>query len=255
MPVKDATQRFSSRVDNYVRYRPGYPLEILELLKKECGLAPESVIADIASGTGIFTRMLLENGNCVFGVEPNAKMRRAGERFLENHAGFTSVAGTAEATTLPDHSVDFVTAAQAAHWFDREKARREFIRILKPEGCWAVLLWNERRTDSTPFLRDYEHLLLTYGTDYQEVRHERTTAEIAGFFAPSPFRSCGLEMRQEVDYAGLEGRLLSSSYVPTSNHANYEPMLRELQRIYKAHQVSDRVRLEYNTLVYCGQLE
>src|ERR1700674_926816 len=254
MRVKDATQRFSSRVNNYVLYRPGYPAEILELLKKECGLGSESVIADIASGTGIFTRMLVENGNRVFGVEPNDEMRRAGERFLESYSRFTSVAGKAEATTLPDHSVDFVTAAQAAHWFDREKARREFIRILKPGG-WTVLLWNERRTDSTPFLRDYERLLLTYGTDYQEVRHERTTAEIADFFAPSLFRSSALEMRQEVDYTGLEGRLLSSSYTPTPGHAGYEPMLRELRRIFDAHRVSDRVSLEYKTLVYYGQLQ
>jgi SAM-dependent methyltransferase len=253
MPVKDATQRFSSRVDNYVRYRPGYPAEALELLKTECGLTPDWVIADIASGTGIFTRMLAENGNRVFGVEPNDEMRRAGERFLQKHSRFTSIAGTAEATTLPNHSVDVVTAAQAAHWFEREKARREFIRILKPNG-WLVLLWNERRTDSTAFLREYEQLLITYGTDYQEVRHERTTAEIADFFAPSTFRSCALEMRQEVDYAGLEGRLLSSSYTPTPDRANYEPMLRELRRTFDAHQLHDRVSLEYNTLVYFGQL-
>lgn len=253
MPVKDATQRFSSRVDNYVRYRPGYPPEILELLQRECGLTPDSVIADIASGTGIFTRMLTENGNRVFGVEPNDEMRRAGEQFLGSYSSFASVAGTAEATTLPDHSIDIITAAQAAHWFDREKARREFVRILRPRG-WTVLLWNERRTDSTQFLREYEHLLLTYGTDYQEVRHERTTAEIAGFFAPSPFRSCSLETRQEVDYEALEGRLLSSSYIPMPDHANYKPMLRELARVFKAHQVNDRVVLEYNTLVYYGQL-
>ncbi|HSZ03509.1 MAG TPA: class I SAM-dependent methyltransferase [Terriglobales bacterium] len=253
MPVKDATQRFSSRVENYVRYRPGYPSEVLELLKNECGLTPDSVIADIASGTGIFTRMLAENGNRVFGVEPNDEMRRAGERFLERYSGFTSIAGTAEATTLPDHIVDIVTAAQAAHWFDREKARREFVRILKPGG-WLVLLWNERRTDSTPFLREYEHLLLAYGTDYREVRHERTTAEIADFFSPSPFRSSTLELRQEVDYPGLEGRLLSSSYTPTSDHANYDAMLRELRRIFEAHQIDDRVSLDYNTLVYYGRL-
>jgi len=252
MPVKDATQRFSSRVENYVRFRPGYPPEVFELLQRECGLAPDSVIADIASGTGIFTRMLAENGNRVFGVEPNDKMRRAGERLLESYSGFTSIAGTAEATTLPDHIVDIVAAAQAAHWFDREKARREFVRILKPGG-WLVLLWNERRTDSTPFLREYEHLLLAYGTDYQEVRHERTTAEIADFFSPSPFRSRNLEMRQEVDYTGLEGRLLSSSYTPTSDHANYDTMLRELRRIFDAHQIDDRVSLEYNTLVYYGR--
>jgi ubiquinone/menaquinone biosynthesis C-methylase UbiE len=253
MPVQNATQRFSSRVDNYVRYRPGYPREVLDLLKKECGLKTESMIADIASGTGIFTQMLLENGNCVFGVEPNAEMRRAGEAFLQSYPRFTSIAGTAEATTLPEHSVEIVTAAQAAHWFDREKAQREFIRILKPGG-WCVLLWNERRTDSTHFLREYEQLLLTYGTDYQEVRHERTTAEIAGFFSPSPFGSSALEMRQNVDYAGLEGRLLSSSYTPTPEHEKYEPMLRELRRIFDEHQINDRVSLEYNTLVYYGQL-
>src|SRR5580704_14420666 len=253
MPVKNATQRFSSRVDNYVRYRPGYPGEVLDLLKKKCSLTTDSVIADIASGTGIFTRVLLDNGNRVFGVEPNAEMRRAGEEFLRSDPGFTSVAGTAEATTLPDHAVNLVTAAQAAHWFDREKARREFIRILKPGG-WLVLLWNERRTDSTPFLREYEHLLLAYGTDYREVRHERTTAEIADFFSPSPFRSSTLEMRQEVDYAGLEGRLLSSSYTPMPDHKNYEPMLRELRRIFDAHQDNGSVSLDYNTLVYYGRL-
>jgi SAM-dependent methyltransferase len=253
MPVQNATQRFSSRVDNYVRYRPGYPREVLDLLKKDCDLATESVIADIASGTGIFTRVLLENGNRVFAVEPNAEMRRAGEEFLRSYPRFTSVAGTAEATTLPGHSVEIVTAAQAAHWFDREKARGEFIRILKPGG-WCVLLWNERRTDSTSFLREYEQLLLTYGTDYEEVRHERTTAEIAGFFSPTLFELSTLEMRQEVDYAGLEGRLLSSSYTPTPEHENYEPMLRELQRIFDEHQINDRVSLDYNTLVYYGQL-
>ncbi len=175
MAVKDSTQRFSSRVGNYVRYRPAYPSAVLDLLKNECGLTPASVIADIASGTGIFTRMLLENGNRVFGVEPNADMRKAGEEFLRAYPQFTSVAGTAEATTLADHSVDLITAAQAAHWFDREKARREFIRICRPGG-WTVLLWNERRTGSTPFLRDYEQLLLEYGTDYQDVRYERTIA-------------------------------------------------------------------------------
>jgi SAM-dependent methyltransferase len=253
MPVKDATQRFSSRVENYVRYRPGYPPDVLELLKNKCGLTSDSVIADIASGTGIFTRMLAKNGNRVFGVEPNDEMRRAGERLLESYSGFKSIAETAEATTLPDHSVDIVTAAQAAHWFDREKARGEFIRILKPGG-WLVLLWNERRTDSTPFLREYEHLLLAYGTDYREVRHERTTAEIADFFSPSPFRSSTLEMRQEVDYAGLEGRLLSSSYTPMPDHKNYEPMLRELRRIFDAHQDNGSVSLDYNTLVYYGRL-
>src|SRR5271156_834226 len=126
MPVSNATSRFSDRVENYVRYRPGYPPEALRALQAECGLTPQHALADIASGTGIWTRVLLENGNPVFGVEPNTEMRQAGERLLTGFPKFTSVAGTAEATTLADQSVDFVTAAQAAHWFDRARAREEF---------------------------------------------------------------------------------------------------------------------------------
>jgi SAM-dependent methyltransferase len=250
---RDPTQRFSSRVENYVRYRPGYPPQILQLLKDECGLTPASILADIASGTGLLTRMFLENGNRVFGVEPNSEMRQAGERLLAACPGFVSVAGTAEATTLPDHGVNFVTAAQAAHWFDRAKARQEFVRILQPGG-WCVLIWNERRTDSTRFLRDYEKLLLTYGTDYQDVRHEHTTASILGFFAPSPFQSRIFEMKQQFDYTGVEGRLLSSSYTPQPDHPNYSPMLQELRRIFEAHASGGRVTLEYTTRVFYGHL-
>lgn len=253
MPAKDATQRFSSRVDNYVRYRPGYPQEVIELLKRDCALTADSVIADIASGTGIFTRLLLENGNRVFGVEPNEAMRQAGEEFLSGYPKFSSVAGTAEATTLPDRSVDLVTAAQAAHWFDRAKARREFLRILKPQG-WTVLIWNERQTNSTAFLRDYEALLLNFGTDYQDVRHERTTEEIAEFFTPPAFHTNKFENDQECDYSGLEGRLLSSSYTPGPDNANYQPMLRELRRIFDQHQHGGQVVLKYETRVFFGHL-
>ena len=253
MAVQDSTQRFSSRVENYVRYRPGYPPGVIDLLANECGLSSASIVADIASGTGIFSRMLLENGNRVFGVEPNAGMRRAGEEFLRAYPRFLSLAGTAEATTLDDHSVDFVTAAQAAHWFDREKARREFIRICRPGG-WTVLLWNERRTGSSPFLRAYEQLLVECGTDYQEVRSERTTQQIEAFFAPSRFQFRTFEYQQQFDYPALEGRLLSSSYTPQAGDAKFAPMLRQLRRIFDEHQVGGQVTFEYDTRVYCGQL-
>ncbi len=150
MSIQEPTHRFSSRVDNYVLHRPGYPADVLGLLRTECGLTPNSVIADIASGTGIFTRLLLENGNRVYGVEPNPEMRSAGETFLAAFPRFTSITGTAEATILAAQSVDLITAAQAAHWFDRGKSRREFVRILKPGG-WLVLLWNERQPTRRPF--------------------------------------------------------------------------------------------------------
>ncbi|HEY3974575.1 MAG TPA: class I SAM-dependent methyltransferase [Candidatus Sulfotelmatobacter sp.] len=253
MPASNATSRFSDRVEHYVRYRPGYPAEVLQVLKTECGLQSGHVIADIASGTGIWTRVLLEHGNHVFGVEPNAEMRQAGERLLASFPKFTSVSGTAEATTLPNHSVDFVTAAQAAHWFDRARARAEFVRILKPGG-WLVLLWNERLTDSTPFLRDYEQLLLTYGTDYEEVRHERTTDSVNEFFDPAPFHERVFPMQQEFDYAGVEGRLLSSSYAPGPEDPKHTPMLQELRRIFEMRAVDGRIAFEYKTRVYYGRV-
>ena len=187
------------------------------------------------------------------GVEPNAEMREAGERLLSGFPKFTSVAGTAEATTLPSQAVDFVTAAQAAHWFNRERARREFVRILNPGG-WLVLLWNERLTDSTGFLRDYEQLLLTYGTDYQDIRHEKHNLRGEQFFDPAPFQEREFGMRQEFDYAGIEGRLLSSSYAPGPDHPQHVPMLRELRRIFDAHARRNRVAFEYKTRLYFGRL-
>ena len=247
----EPTQRFSSRVDNYARFRPGYPAEIIELLKQQCGLTGASVIADIASGTGIFTRLLLENGNHVLGVEPNEKMRVAGEEYLASYPNFTSITGTAETTTLPDHSVDLTTCAQAAHWFDREKALNEFRRILKPDG-YLVLIWNDRRIGATAFAHDYEQLLLKYGTDYAEVkRRDNASAE---FFGSIPCKKRVLRNFQDLDYAGLEGRLLSSSYTPQSGHASYAPMKAALKHIFDTHHIGGRVRMEYDTKLYFGQL-
>ncbi len=227
---------------------------MLHLLRAECGLTPASVIADIASGTGIFTRLLLENGNPVFGVEPNAEMRQAGEKYLADFPRFTSLNGTAEATTLAAQTVDLITAAQAAHWFNLGQARREFVRILKPGG-WCVLLWNERQLDSTPFLRAYEHLLREYGSDYQQVRHELTTARMDEFFAPSPSRERVFASRQEFDYPALQGRLLSSSYAPPAGAPTYQPMLRELKKIFDACHLNGKVAFEYHTRVFYGRLD
>jgi SAM-dependent methyltransferase len=247
------TTRFSDRVDNYVRYRPGYSHEVIELLRSECGLRPDQFVADVASGTGLFTRLLLENGNSVFAVEPNAEMREMGNQELARYPRLVSVAGKAEDTTLAPASMDFVTAAQAAHWFDLPRARAEFVRILKPDG-WCVLIWNERRTDSTPFLCDYEQMLLDYGTDYKEVRHERTTAIIHNFFAPKLCHERIFDLRQRFDYQGTAGRLLSSSYAPLEGHPNYAPMMRKLERIFRTHAQDGTVEFEYNTRVYYGHL-
>ena len=250
---KSPTARFSDRVENYVRYRPGYPPEVLELLRTECGLQPNHIVADIASGTGLFTRLFLENGNSVYAVEPNPEMREMGAHLLAGYDRLVPVGGTAEETKLGSASVDFVTAAQAAHWFDLQRTRAEFARILKPGG-WCVLIWNERSIEATPFLRNYEQLLLTYGTDYKEVRHERTTAIIHEFFAPAPSNERVFSLRQQFDYEGTAGRLLSSSYAPLEDHPNHAPMMRELERIFRAYTKDGVVEFEYKTRVYWGNL-
>jgi ubiquinone/menaquinone biosynthesis C-methylase UbiE len=250
----DPTQRFSDRVENYVKYRPGYPAAVIDTLKVDCRLTEDSVIADVGSGTGILTELFLKNGARVFGVEPNREMRAAAERLLGGHARFTSVAATAEATTLPAHSVDFVTAGQAFHWFDRQQARQEFRRILKPQG-WVVLVWNERRTKATPFLEAYEKLLLTYAVDYASVDHRLITDEIiAAFFRPGAFKLKVFESNQPQDFEGCQGRLLSASYTPRADHPNYEPRLAELRSIFDAYQVNGTVPFEYDTKLYYGQL-
>jgi len=193
--MTDPTKRFSNRVENYIKYRPGYPTAVIDLLKCECGLSEDSIIADVGSGTGILSELFLPLGILVYGVEPNQDMRNAAERLLKNYPDFTSINGKAEATTLPENGVDFVVAGQAFHWFDGRAARDEFHRILKPRG-WVVLIWNERHLDSTPFLRAYEELLLEFGTDYEQLRHENADKRIASFFAPEEFKLASFENLQ-----------------------------------------------------------
>lgn len=250
----DSTKRFSSRVDNYVRYRPGYPKAIIDLLRDDCGLNKDSVIADIGSGTGKLTELFLDNGNPVLGVEPNREMREAGERLLKPFPRFTSVDGTAEATTLPDHCADFIITGQAFHWFDQERCRPEFLRILKPGG-WVVIVWNDRRTDATPFLEDYETLLADFSIDYARVNHRRVDdpATVREFFRSAP-RLKTFPYTQVFDYEGLKGRLLSSSYAPEVGQPNHEAMLARLRQIFDTHQKDGHVVFEYDTRVHYGHL-
>jgi SAM-dependent methyltransferase len=250
----DPTRRFSSRVENYVKYRPRYPEAILGLLRRECGMSPNSVVADIGSGPGFLAQLFLANGNRVYGVEPNREMREAGERLLAEYGQFVSVEGTAEQTTLEDASADFVTAGQAYHWFEAEAARSEFRRILRPDG-WVVLVWNDRRNDSTPFLERYERLLHQWAPEYHAVDHKQIGEDaLLAFYGPGGFRRATYPNRQLFDYAGLQGRLLSSSYAPEAGHPNHEPMLAALRELYSAHQRNGTVAFEYDTLVYYGHL-
>ncbi len=247
-----STTRFSNRVADYVQFRPHYPIEIIDLLSAKCDLTPESVMADIGSGTGLLAKLFLENDNPVIGIEPNQEMRQAGEQYLAEFGRFTSMDGTAEATRLPAHAMDIAIAGQAFHWFDHAKARTEFMRILKPEG-FAVLVWNVRRAESTPFLRDYEKLVSTFGLNYAEINHLNAQAQsvLAPFFGGEYF-TARFDNIQRFDLDGLLGRIHSSSYMPANDHANYAPMAARAKEIFNAHQQNGKVAFEYDTVIYYG---
>jgi SAM-dependent methyltransferase len=252
--ARDPKARFTDRVDDYVRYRPGYPGDVIDLLVRECGLGPASVVADVGSGTGILSKLLLTTGARVVGVEPNAAMRAAAERDLGESPRFQSVDGSAEATGLEPASVDLVTAAQAFHWFDPVRTRAELARILHSPG-FAALVWNDRA--STPFNDDYEVMLDRFAPDYASVRERDRSPEpkMRAFFAPAEVRRASFPNRQVFDEAGLRGRLMSSSYAPQPGHPMYEPILARLAELFAIHARGGQLELRYETVIYWGRLK
>jgi SAM-dependent methyltransferase len=249
----DPTRRFSSRVDDYVRYRPSYPPEVGLLLARDCGLNKDSTVADMGSGTGLLSKLFLDLGCRVVGVEPNADMRQAGDQLLAHYQIFTSIDARAEQTGLPDRSVDLVAAGQAFHWFDATAARREFDRILRAPK-WVALIWNEREV-AGGFLEGYEDLLHRYAPDYAKVDHRQIdAARITGFFGHGNWKLATFRNVQEFDLNGVRGRLDSSSYAPRPGDASYEPMLAELGRLFEAHQERGQVSFLYQTKLYYGTL-
>lgn len=252
--MKLSTERFGDRVANYVKYRPNYPREVAEFMMGELGLPTGSLIADIASGTGKFTELLLDGGYEVVAVEPNDEMRIAAEELLGADPLLRSVNGTAEATNLPTQSVDAITVAQAFHWFDAARAREEFIRILKPGGA-VLLIWNDRLTDGSPFLREYEAMLVEQLPEYKEVGHKHYDSErLREFFSPGAMREAHFPNRQEFDLEGLAGRLLSSSYAATSGPAHDALMVR-VGALFTTHAADGKVAFEYSTRIFYGSLD
>jgi SAM-dependent methyltransferase len=250
--IRDSTRRFSDRVADYVRYRPSYPRDVVGFLHDTCGVASGALVADIGAGTGISTRLFLEAGHPVIAVEPNQAMRDTAIESLSGYAGFRAVSGTAEATTLEDAGVDLVIAGQAFHWFDPASARREFARILKPGGLVA-LFWNSRLLTGSAFLEGYEALLRRYGVDYSEVAERYSDdAAMSAWFGARFAHKAVFPNAQVLDFVGLEGRLMSSSYAPKAGHPNHQPLVAALRDLFDRTAQNGTVDFAYSTRLYVG---
>jgi len=249
MERKENTTRFSDRVTDYVKYRPGYPDGIIPFLEENFGISPQDTVADIGAGTGLSSRLFLEKNYTVIAVEPNASMRNAAISQLQHFSGFRMSSGTAEKTLLPDRAVDVVVAAQAFHWFNTSAVRDEFRRILKPGG-WVVLIWNERRI-STDFEKEYDQLIIKHAIDYVKVDHRNIDFErVKKFFSPNAVTLKTFSNYQDFDFNGLKGRLRSSSYIPQVGEQGYEEMVEDLRKLYDKHHEENSIRISYDTKVY-----
>lgn len=253
MTSTDSTLRFTDRVDNYVKYRPNYPIEVTAFFESRCGISKDSAIADIGSGTGISAKLFLDHGCLVYGIEPNDAMRAAAESYLQPYERFVSINATAETTTLGDVSVDLIIAAQAFHWFEPEATRNEFKRILKPGG-YVALMWNERRTSSSDFLREYEELHFKYGRDYKEVRHDRITDKVLNAFFQKDFERVSFENHQTLDLDGLIGRIASSSYMPNDGDDAFSALIKDVEWLFAKYAEKGRIKVFYDTNIYICQL-
>lgn len=249
---EDPTKRFSNRVDLYVKYRPHYPQAVLTCLQEECGLTETAVIADIGSGTGILTKLFLDSGNMVYGVEPNDEMREAAETYLADYANFMSVNGRSEATTLPDNSVDFITAGQAFHWFQWQETKAEFKRILKSSGVIG-LVWNVRRHGDDSFASEYDALMRELVGEYNKVVHTSRQDRLDLFFN-GRYQLRTFPHQQIFDFESLQGRLLSSSYAPLPGDANYETVMIALRELFDRYAENGRVTFHYNTRLYYDRI-
>jgi ubiquinone/menaquinone biosynthesis C-methylase UbiE len=254
MDINSTKNRFSDRVDNYKKYRPNYPLEVISFIHKNCQVTPSWAIADVGSGTGISSRFLIEGFQCsVYAVEPNEKMRTDAENSSNGNSLFRSVNGSSDATTLADESVNMVTAFQAFHWFDRDKARKEFIRILK-DPKYILFVWNDRKTTGSDFLEGYEAISQNL-PEYQNVNHRNISIEdLCKFIGNKEIKTAQFSNAQKLDLEGLKGRFFSSSYTPAFGTEAYQKQIKNLEKLFLKTNENGRIEFKYVTEVYLGIL-
>ncbi len=250
--LKDNTRRFSDRVDNYTKYRPSYPNALIEYINNRFEIYKKNIIVDIGSGTGKLSELLIPISKQIVAVEPNDKMRSAAESKLTKYNNYKSVNGTVENTTLKDRSIDLITIAQAFHWFNIDKAKKEFQRILKSDG--SVLIIANMRLFNTPFLQEYEKALNELIPEYKEVNHYRINSDVVKSFYNSNYEQKVFQYNQTFDWCGILGRLSSSSYTPKKDTKEYIRLGNRIKEIFIRYSKEGKVVFNYESIVLSGKI-
>ncbi|HEY8891035.1 MAG TPA: class I SAM-dependent methyltransferase [Clostridium sp.] len=240
--------RFSNRVENYAKYRPNYPNDIINFLNTTIGLTNKAIIADIGSGTGISAQLFLDNGNEVYGIEPNTEMRAAGEKRLNQYTNFHSVDASSESTKLESESVDMITVGQAFHWFEPEPTKKEFLRILKPNG-FVVIVNNRIKLRGDKFMGEYMELIEKYA-DSEPTKSLNT--DLPNFFNSKIIYKEIFYNPQVYNLKKLLGNLLSYSYISNEENSRFNYMISEFELLFKKHNDNGTLIFHYETvLCYC----
>lgn len=246
--MSEYTGRFSQKADDYNKYRPKYPEELRELLVNELNLTPEKLVADIGSGTGISSEIFLDCGNMVFAVEPNEAMREMAEQNFDLEENFVSVNGTAENTELNDGSIDLIFSGTAFHWFDLEKTKKEFYRILKPGGN-IMISWISRDMDDE-LQQETEAVFNKYTEDITSVEKQKDGYKVEEFFAPKKVQHRTFPHSQTFEWEQFLGRLRSSSYYPEESDKDFDAITADMKAVFEKFEENGTVEFKYKTEVY-----
>ena len=245
----DNTKKFSGKADVYQQARPNYAQALLDFIAQKWQIGEGSLVADIGSGTGIFTRQLLELGAMVYAVEPNTDMRAKAEELLGGNPNFVSVIGTAEQTTLPDHRFHLVTAAAAFHWFDAQRFKLECERILLP-GAPVVLAWNEVEM-SSEINQGRERIFKKYCTNFNGFSGGSDEEdEIKRAFFDGAIQEKHFANPLSYDRQTFINRALSGSYSLIETDPGFEAYLAELGELFDQHAVDGKIVLPQDSVAY-----
>lgn len=246
-------ERFTDRADNYEKFRPGYPQSLIDYLSEQLHAQQPNVVAELGAGTGILSLELAKLNLELYVFEPNKEMRDKAIVSLQDRGNCVISDKKAEDTGLPSASCDMIVCAQAFHWFDTSKAKKEFQRIIKPDGSVAII-WNIRSIENA-FGNAYEDFINNFSIDYEEVRKRQYRGNnLPLFFREGTMQQLVFHYKTRISLEQLKGRTLSYSYMPNTGHPALKETMKALEVLFRKHEQEGIVELNYKTVLYIGKM-